>query len=125
MSTFYAAARLTGGEMKLRNHPLLSYHGLPSWPPLWAWIGVKEDKAPQGEIGLLTAVAPDLELPRFFLTIEYEDDVYMGCVFVQNTVFCRRLVALLQEHLGQPIEKIAALDVSPTVEYPRGPGSRE
>jgi hypothetical protein len=114
MSTFCSAVRLIAAAMKLRNHPLLSYHGLPSWPPLWAWIGVKEDRNPKGEVGVLRAVAPDTESPRFFLTIEYEDDAYMGCVFVQNELFCRQLAALLQGHLGRPIEQIAALDVGHT-----------
>jgi len=98
--------------MKLRNHPLLSHHGHPSWPPLWAWIGLKEDKNPEGEVGILTAATLDSESPRCFLTIEYEDDSYMGCVFVQDAAFCRQLAALLQLHLGCSIEQIAGLDLS-------------
>ena len=22
----------------LRHHPLMSYHGVPNWPPTWTWI---------------------------------------------------------------------------------------
>jgi hypothetical protein len=25
--------------MLLRNHPLMRYRGIASWPPAWTWIG--------------------------------------------------------------------------------------
>jgi hypothetical protein len=87
---------------------------MPSWPPLWAWIGVRENRNPEGEVGILKAVVPDSESPRCFLTIEYENDLYMGCVFVQDASFSRELAGLLELYLGHKIEQIAALDVSST-----------
>jgi hypothetical protein len=36
--------------MLLRDHPLMSYRGLPSWPPAWTWIGGLDNKRPQGEM---------------------------------------------------------------------------
>jgi hypothetical protein len=30
----------------LRNHPQMSYKGVPSWPPRWIWLEGPEDKHP-------------------------------------------------------------------------------
>jgi hypothetical protein len=43
--------------MLLRNHPLMRYRGIASWPPVWTWIGGGEKKRPRGEIGILRSVA--------------------------------------------------------------------
>ena len=40
----------------VRNHPQLSYKGVPSWPPKWIWLDGPEDKHPKGEVGVLRAV---------------------------------------------------------------------
>src|SRR5438093_13070282 len=38
--------------MELRNHPLMSYRHLSSWPPTWAWIGGSaQDSHSTGEAG--------------------------------------------------------------------------
>jgi hypothetical protein len=43
--------------MLLRNHPLLNYQGVPSWPPVWTVTGGLENKRPRREeIGILTEV---------------------------------------------------------------------
>ena len=31
--------------MLLRNHPLISYSGAPSWPPAWTWTGGLDNNA--------------------------------------------------------------------------------
>jgi hypothetical protein len=43
--------------MLLRDHPLMHYRGVRSWPPVWAWIDGREDKRPKGEIGVFRRVA--------------------------------------------------------------------
>ena len=43
--------------MKLREHALMSYRGIRSWPPTWTWIYGLEGKQLQGEIGILRAVS--------------------------------------------------------------------
>jgi hypothetical protein len=43
--------------MILRDHPLMSYHRIPSWPPVWTWKDGSEKKLRRGEIGILKAVA--------------------------------------------------------------------
>lgn len=43
--------------MLLRNHPLMSYKGIPNWPPIWTWTDGVENTRPRGEIGILKGVA--------------------------------------------------------------------
>ena len=38
--------------MLLRDHPLLCYRGVPSWPPTWTWVGGSDNQKPRGEIGI-------------------------------------------------------------------------
>jgi hypothetical protein len=44
--------------MALRDHPLLTYRGVPSWPPTWTWTGGSDNKHPEGEIGIMKDVQP-------------------------------------------------------------------
>ena len=99
-------------SVKLRNHPLLARHMLRSWPPVWAWIGLNKNSHPKGEVGILKKVSPDPALKRCFLTIEYDNDLYMACLLVSDRSFCERLSVILQEHLGWTIEQVGGLDVS-------------
>ena len=47
--------------MLLRNHPLLNYQGVPSWPPVWTFTGGLENKRlRREEIGILTEVTMNL-----------------------------------------------------------------
>ena len=41
--------------MVFRDHPLMRYRGVPSWPPDWIWTDGLEDKRPKGEIGSFPA----------------------------------------------------------------------
>ena len=60
--------------MLLREHPLFSYHGMHSWPPVWTWMGGGNNKRPPGEVGILRRVEKSNVLPadRCFLSIDYE-----------------------------------------------------
>jgi hypothetical protein len=97
--------------VKLRDHPLLLYHGVSSWPPVWAWIGLSQNKYPQGEVGILKKVSADPVLKRCFLKIEYDDDLYMGCLLVSDSSSCQQLSGILQQRLGWTIEQIGGLDL--------------
>jgi hypothetical protein len=101
--------------VKLKDHPLLLYHGVSSWPPAWAWIGLSQNKYPKGEVGILKEVSADTAQKRCFLTIEYENDRYMGCLFVSDRSFCQQLFTILQQHLGWTVEQVGGLDVSDTL----------
>ena len=52
-------ASLHSGEgMKLRDHPLMTYKGIRSWPPGWLWKGGYETTHPEGEVSILRNVMP-------------------------------------------------------------------
>src|ERR671924_379450 len=99
--------------MELRNHPLMSYRKLPTWPPAWVWIGGNEDQHPKGEVGILKQVRQVNGHPivhRCFLWMEYGDSMYLGCLLVDDISFCERVSKLLKENIGRSIESIGDLD---------------
>jgi hypothetical protein len=103
--------------MKLRDHPLMSHHGLHNWPPAWTWIDGPEDQQPIGEIGILRMVLLSKTRPadRCFLLIGYEESSYLGCLLFDDQVFCRQMTSLLQHCCNRSIVEIGGLDLSPTL----------
>jgi hypothetical protein len=103
--------------MLLRDHPLMRYRGISTWPPNWTWTSGLENKRPRGEIGVLTKVA----LSRFkpanwcYLYIDHEGSEYIGCLLIDDAAFCRHLAELLQFCCNRPIAEIGGLDVSYTL----------
>ena len=99
--------------MELRDHPLVSYRGLPSWPPTWSPAKPRTDLKPlRGELGRLSYTLAGAKPDRFFLVIEHEGQPYVGCLFVNDDVFCAQLIAVLQNHAGLAIKEIGDLDLS-------------
>jgi hypothetical protein len=101
--------------MFLRNHPLLNYQGVPSWPPVWTFTGGLENGRPRrGEIGILREVTISSVEPadRCFLHIEHEGSTYVGCLLIEDQVFCDQIVTMLQGHLNRPIAEIGSWVVS-------------
>ena len=97
--------------MQLRDHKLMSYKGLPSWPPVW----VQPDSATlvKGEVGALTNVrVHDLGSQRIFLHINHEGVHYIGCLFLDDPAFCRDIHEFLRECIGMPIKDIGDRDLS-------------
>jgi len=45
-----------GGNMLLRNHPLLTYGKNRKWPPVWVFCGGLDDTHPRGDGGILKTV---------------------------------------------------------------------
>ena len=78
------------------------------------WIGLAKNQHPKGEVGVLKEIAPEIELGRCFLTIEYENEPYIGCLYVKYSAFCKQLCGLLQHHIGDTVREIGDLDVSDT-----------
>jgi hypothetical protein len=101
--------------MKLRDHPQMSYRGLPNWPPAWIWIGGEENTHPKGEVGTLQDVMLSTLQPsnRCYLIIEYEHAVYMGCLLFDDPSFGAKVFTLLRSHCGHPVQHIGALDFAP------------
>jgi|ERR687896_572061 hypothetical protein len=104
--------------MKLRDHPRISYKGIPSWPPVWAWRGGNRYSQPAGEVGVLKEVKLSAIEPceSCFLIIEHEGQEYVGALLFEDPLFCRAIYRLLIEHCGTPIQHVAEIDIS----YPRG-----
>jgi hypothetical protein len=105
--------------MELRDHPLMSFAGRHSWPPVWTWIGGKQDRYLTGEVGILKEARlseskSPAQTQKCFLVIEHEDALYMGCLLIGDPSFCRQLFILLQDQRGHTIESIGSLDVGYT-----------
>jgi len=103
--------------MLLRDHPLMRYRGVPSWPPAWIWTGGREHKYPKGEIGVLRRVAQSDIQPsnRCFLFIDHEESTYIGDLTVDDHAFCAQIVRFLQEHCyNRPIAEIGGLELPHT-----------
>jgi hypothetical protein len=99
--------------MLLRDHPLMTHHGAHSWPPTWVWAGGLEKAEPQGEVGILREVRLSSIQPadRFFLYIDYEGSIYIGCVLVDNHAFCSQIAAMLQDYCNRRLVDIGSLEV--------------
>lgn len=103
--------------LPLRDHPLMSYHGIQNWPPQWTWVGGQPDKHPRGEIGVLQSVliSHAQPPPGCFLYIEHEGSSYMGCLLFDDPNFCREVVPLLERHCNRAIAEIGGIDISYTL----------
>jgi hypothetical protein len=103
--------------MLLRDHPLMSYHGVSNWPPTWTWLDGAEDKHPIGEIGILrTVLLPKLQRAnKCFLLIFYEESSYGGCLVFDDYAFCKHVTQVLQSCRNRSIAEIGSLDLSYTL----------
>jgi hypothetical protein len=105
---------LNRGAMLLRDHPLMSYHGVPNWPPTWTWMRGREDNYPRGEVGILKAALPSKIKPggRCFLLISYQGSEYLDCLLFDDPAFCKHITGVLQFCLNRSIAEIGSLDFS-------------
>jgi hypothetical protein len=105
--------------MQLRDHPLMSYRGLSNWPPVWTRIRGGANQHPNGEVGILREIlwSPIQLRPRerFFLVVEYEGTVYMGCLLFDDAAFCLEMQQLLRDYCGCSIAYVGGLDVGYTL----------
>jgi hypothetical protein len=103
--------------MVLRDHPLMSFHGIPNWPPTWIWIDGPEEKHPKGELGILRSVLLSKldRANRCFLLIFYEQSSYLGCLIFDDEIFCGQITKLLQDNCNRAIAEIGSLELSQTL----------
>ena len=102
--------------MKLRNHPLLSYRGFSSWPPIWVPIKAAYGTTTlKGEIGTLTHTISNALAMKCYLRIVYENIGYMGCLLCSDVAFCSQVAAALEDNRGRTIKEIGDLDFSFTM----------
>jgi|SRR5262245_9255753 len=104
-----------GFPMLLRDHPLMIYKGVRSWPPVW----VSKDrnattKNPKGEVGTLLGAVESHFTPEFtcFLIMEHRGAEYIGLLLLDDGDFCHQVVELLEAHCNRSIAEIGGVDVS-------------
>lgn len=102
--------------MKLRDHPLMTYKGVSSWPPAWLWTAGYDTTHPTGEVGILKAVLRSHMEPhdRCFLVMEHCGAEYVGTLLLSNPSFCQELFEMLSGHVGKTIQEIGDIDLSDT-----------
>ena len=99
--------------MLLRDHPLMMYHGVRSWPPVWVWRHGNESN-PKGEVGILHDAVLSKVPPNStcFLIMEYLGAEYIGALLLDNRAFCRVVHDVLLQHRFKPIREIGGIDLS-------------
>jgi hypothetical protein len=102
--------------MKLRDHPLMSYRGVPNWPPVWTQMRIGGVKIVKGEVGVLIYFHPGGASNTCYLLIEHENENYIGNLVFDDAPFCNQVIDLLQQHLGRSVKEIGEFDVSFTPE---------
>ena len=103
--------------MLLRDHPLMTYRGLRSWPPAWLWTYGGKNNHVRGEVGILRKVVLSKINPadRCFLHIDHEGSSYIGCLLIADNAFCIQIVKLLQDSCNRSIAEVGSLDLSHTL----------
>ena len=103
--------------MLLRDHPLMSCYGIPSWPPTWMLIKGPGPSRLTGEIGILTHISVN-NIPttrRCFLYMLHEDSSYLGCLFLFDLTFFDQIVKILEDCLNRPVSEIGSIDLTHTL----------
>ena len=99
--------------MELRDHRLMSYRGVPNWPPVWIRRkSAAEQQILRGEIGILQqVVTTGIDYRKSFSFVEHEGTPYIGSLIFTDPRFCRPIVKLLRRHCGCSIKDIGAIDL--------------
>jgi hypothetical protein len=100
--------------MELRQHPLMAYRGVSTWPPVWVQGTGTGTKTIKGEVGVLTGVTVDPS-KKCFLHIEHENERYVGALLFEDDMFCWLVGRILVNQLGREIKHIGGLDLSFTL----------
>src|SRR5215510_463078 len=103
--------------MLLRDHPLMIYNGIRSWPPVWVWKGGNDNTNPKGEVGILLNVGLSRLPPNSscFLIMEHLDAEYIGALLLNDRAFCRLVFDALLQNRFKPIREIGGIDLSYTL----------
>ena len=103
--------------MKLRDHPLMSYHGAHNWPPVWISLYDKDDTLRRSEVGVLTeARASQFGLEdRIVLVMKHDEKMYGAALTFADATFCKQVLELMKDSVGLSIQDIGDLDISFTL----------
>jgi hypothetical protein len=99
--------------MELRDHRLMSYRGVPNWPPVWIRRQSRtEQQTLRGKVGILQElVSTGIDYRKSFLYMEHEGVGYIGCLIFSDHRFCRPIVKLLRRYCGYGIKNIGGIDL--------------
>ena len=90
----------------------MNHKTIKIWPPVGVWIGGSRDKKPKGEAGTLQDVRRyEARTDRCFLVIKHEQELYVGCIYLENRLLCDEIYELLTKQIGQSLASIGALDI--------------
>ena len=99
--------------MKLREHPLMAYSGLRSWPPVWMQTTSGSTKKLTGEIGVLTYVyVRHRPANKCLLVIEYQGQAFVGTLLFDDQAFGVKVCDLLRGLVGRAVKDIGDLNVA-------------
>ena len=103
-------------RLVLRDHPQLNFLGRSSWPPIWVHTRTTPYKKLTGEVGtFIGSICYEYATTRLFLKMAFERQPYLGCLVVQDAIFCHQLHDFLRKHIGLSIKGIGDLDLSQTL----------
>jgi len=83
---------------------------LPCWPPNWRAAATGASHGARAERGVLVAARGDLTAQSLTLTMEDAGDQYFA-VIRDNASVLTGLALLLGWHIGQPLARIASLEM--------------
>lgn len=102
--------------MKLRDHPLMSYHGQRNWPPAWSTVRTERLPKPYGEAGVLKSARINERFDNVvYLRVEIEGREYLGALLFDDFGFCYEIYSLLRSCVGCSMQEIGDLDLSYTL----------
>jgi len=106
-----------GARMLLRDHPLMMYNGVRSWPPVWVWRGGNDNRNAKGEVGILLDVALSCvpPMPACYLIMEHFGAEYIGTLLLNDGAFCRLVFDVLLQNRLKPLSEIGEIDLSYTL----------
>jgi hypothetical protein len=98
----YADDQFSQFTVKLRNHPLMCYHGRQNWPPLTGTLkhAIRHEQFPN----------------KCFLVIECNGQRFITPLIFPDSTFCEEIYELLQHQCGHTIEEIGELNLIRTLD---------
>jgi predicted oxidoreductase len=90
----------------------MSYRGMTNWPPVWCRRGSENLT---GEIGILVNADCDRSGRKCYLTIDFENQRYLGTLLFTDDKMCWFITKILKNRIGRSIEEIGNIDLSYTL----------
>ena len=98
--------------VKLRDHPVMSYGGMTTWPPVWKPARQGSLETVRGEVGVLAYAHSNPNVSgKCYLVMEYEGETYVGTLIFESHALCRKVSDLINRHLKKPIKEIGDLEL--------------